>query len=240
MVTLFGQIVNDPLNGILEDGGDSLVSQVLKVFSSTLLIVGTAMGGYIILRKISQTAHDGVFLDKDQASVWMPIRVLAAFSLLTPLPNGWSLSALLMLYAAAKVGAGGANIATDLTVDAFMNGQSFVLQPAALQLSNYHVSFEANLCMFGINASLDNLNSVGGFSSAGDYINQSGLAGDNGFILKSRSYTCGGATIAVEEDQSLLAKLGISADVDINAIREAHATGLNEMQRALRDGAQQL
>lgn len=240
MVTLFGQIVNDPLNGILEDGGDSLVSQVLKVFSSTLLIVGTAMGGYIILRKTSQTAHDGVFLDKDQASVWMPIRVLAAFSLLTPLPNGWSLSALLMLYAAAKVGVGGANIATDLTVDAFMNGQSFVLQPAAPSTVELSRSlFEANLCMFGINASLDNLNSVGGFSSAGDYINQSGLAGDNGFILKSRSYTCGGATIAVEEEQSLLAKLGISADVDINAIREAHATGLNEMQRALRDGAQQ-
>ncbi|HDT2136636.1 DotA/TraY family protein [Enterobacter ludwigii] len=240
MVTLFGQIVNDPLNGILEDGGDSLVSQVLKVFSSTLLIVGTAMGGYIILRKTSQTAHDGVFLDKDQASVWMPIRVLAAFSLLTPLPNGWSLSALLMLYAAAKIGVGGANIATDLTVDAFMNGQSFVLQPAAPSTVELSRSlFEANLCMFGINASLDNLNSVGGFSSAGDYINQSGLGGDNGFILKSRSYTCGGATIAVEEEQSLLAKLGISADIDINAIREAHATGLNEMQRALRDGAQQ-
>jgi conjugal transfer/type IV secretion protein DotA/TraY len=240
MVTLFGQIVNDPLNGILEDGGDSLVAQVLKVFSSTLLIVGTAMGGYIILRKTSQTAHDGVFLDKDQASVWMPIRVLAAFSLLAPLPNGWSLSALLMLYAAAKVGVGGANIATDLTVDAFMNGQSFVLQPAAPSTVELSRSlFEANLCMFGINASLDTINEAGGFSYPSDYINQSGLAGDNGFILKSRSYTCGGATIAVEEDQSMLAKLGISANVDINAIREAHATGLNEMQRALRDGAQQ-
>jgi hypothetical protein len=165
-------------------------------------------------------------------------RVLAAFSLLTPLPNGWSLSALLMLYAAAKVGAE-LNIATDLTVDAFMNGQSFVLQPAALNCRIITFSFEANLCMFGINASLDNLNSVGGFSSAGDYINQSGLAGDNGFILKSRSYTCGGATIAVEEDQSLLAKLGISADVDINAIREAHATALMRCNE-LCDGAQQL
>ncbi|HAF4710419.1 TPA: DotA/TraY family protein [Salmonella enterica] len=237
MVTLFGQIVNNPLNGIVEDGGDSLVSQILKIFSSTLLIVGTGVGGYLVLQKTAKTAHDGQYMDREQGSFWAPIRILAAFSMLTPLPNGWSLSALLMLYAAAKVGVGGANLATDATVDAFMAGQTFVLQPVAPSTVTLARSlFEANMCMFGINASLDAQNNSGGIVFSSDYINQSPI--ENGFILKSKSFTCGGATIAIEENNSILSKLGLSADIDVTAIRNAHTEGLNEMQRSLRDGAQ--
>ncbi|ELW7881178.1 DotA/TraY family protein [Salmonella enterica] len=237
MVTLFGQIVNNPLNGIVEDGGDSLVSQILKIFSSTLLIVGTGVGGYLVLQKTAKTAHDGQYMDREQGSFWAPIRILAAFSMLTPLPNGWSLSALLMLYAAAKVGVGGANIGTDVTVDAFMAGQTFVLQPVAPSTVTLARSlFEANMCMFGINASLDAQNNSGGIVFSSDYINQSPI--ENGFILKSKSFTCGGATIAIEENNSILSKLGLSADIDVTAIRNAHTEGLNEMQRSLRDGAQ--
>ncbi|EAA5420622.1 hypothetical protein CB438_18000 [Salmonella enterica subsp. enterica serovar Newport] len=237
MVTLFGQIVNNPLNGIVEDGGDSLVSQILKIFSSTLLIVGTGVGGYLVLQKTAKTAHDGQYMDREQGSFWAPIRILAAFSMLTPLPNGWSLSALLMLYAAAKVGVGGANLATDATVDAFMAGQTFVLQPVAPSTVTLARSlFEANMCMFGINASLDAQNKSGGIVFSSDYINQSPI--ENGFILKSKSFTCGGATIAIEENNSILSKLGLSADIDVTAIRNAHTEGLNEMQRSLRDGAQ--
>ncbi|EBQ9797339.1 hypothetical protein DM035_24800 [Salmonella enterica subsp. enterica serovar Kottbus] len=237
MVTLFGQIVNNPLNGIVEDGGDSLVSQILKIFSSTLLIVGTGVGGYLVLQKTAKTAHDGQYMDREQGSFWAPIRILAAFSMLTPLPNGWSLSALLMLYAAAKVGVGGANLGTDATVDAFMAGQTFVLQPVAPSTVTLARSlFEANMCMFGINASLDAQNNSGGIVFSSDYINQSPI--ENGFILKSKSFTCGGATIAIEENNSILSKLGLSADIDITSIRNAHTEGLNEMQRSLRDGAQ--
>ncbi len=237
MVTLFGQIVNNPLNGIVEDGGDSLVSQILKIFSSTLLIVGTGVGGYLVLQKTAKTAHDGQYMDREQGSFWAPIRILAAFSMLTPLPNGWSLSALLMLYAAAKVGVGGANLATDATVDAFMAGQTFVLQPVAPSTVTLARSlFEANMCMFGINASLDAQNNSGGIVFSSDYINQSPI--ENGFILKSKSFTCGGATIAIEENNSILSKLGLSADIDVTSIRNAHTEGLNEMQRSLRDGAQ--
>lgn len=237
MVTLFGQIVNNPLNGIVEDGGDSLVSQILKIFSSTLLIVGTGVGGYLVLQKTARTAHDGQYMDREQGSFWAPIRILAAFSMLTPLPNGWSLSALLMLYAAAKVGVGGANLVTDATFDAFMAGQTFVLQPVAPSTVTLARSlFEANMCMFGINASLDAQNNSGGIVFSSDYINQSPI--ENGFILKSKSFTCGGATIAIEENNSILSKLGLSADIDVTAIRNAHTEGLNEMQRSLRDGAQ--
>ncbi|MDY8671960.1 DotA/TraY family protein [Escherichia coli] len=237
MVTLFGQIVNNPLNGIVEDGGDSLVSQILKIFSSTLLIVGTGVGGYLVLQKTAKTAHDGQYMDREQGSFWAPIRILAAFSMLTPLPNGWSLSALLMLYAAAKVGVGGANLGTDATVDAFMAGQTFVLQPVAPSTVTLARSlFEANMCMFGINASLDAQNNSGGIVFSSDYINQSPI--ENGFILKSKSFTCGGATIAIEENNSILSKLGLSADIDVTAIRNAHTEGLNEMQRSLLDGAQ--
>jgi len=232
LVSMFGQIVNDPLNAAIGDGGDTLVSQVIKVFCSSLLIVATAVAGYLLIKKTSQTAHDGVFLDRDKASVWMPIRVLAGFSLLTPLPNGWCLASLLMLFM-AKLGIGIANMGTQATMAAFQAGQTFVLQPVAPSTDSLaRELFRANLCMFGINASLDAVSAAGGLSSAGDYINQSGLPGDDGFILKSRSYTCGGATIDVSSTSAV-------SNIDMTAVQDAHITALNEMQRALRSGAQE-
>lgn len=232
LVSMFGQIVNDPLNAAIGDGGDTLVSQVIKVFCSSLLIVATAVAGYLLIKKTSQTAHDGVFLDRDKASVWMPIRVLAGFSLLTPLPNGWCLASLLMLFM-AKLGIGIANMGTQATMAAFQAGQTFVLQPVAPSTDSLaRELFRANLCMFGINASLDAVSAAGGSSSAGDYINQSGLPEDNGFILKSRSYTCGGATIDVNSASAV-------SNIDMTAVQDAHITALNEMQRALRSGAQE-
>lgn len=232
LVSMFGQIVNDPLNAAIGDGGDTLVSQVIKVFCSSLLIVATAVAGYLLIKKTSQTAHDGVFLDRDKASVWMPIRVLAGFSLLTPLPNGWCLASLLMLFM-AKLGIGIANMGTQATMAAFQAGQTFVLQPVAPSTDSLaRELFRANLCMFGINASLDAVSAAGGLSSAGDYINQSGLPEDNGFILKSRSYTCGGATIDVNSASAV-------SNIDMTAVQDAHITALNEMQRALRSGAQE-
>ncbi|WP_218451777.1 DotA/TraY family protein [Salmonella enterica] len=232
LVSMFGQIVNDPLNAAIGDGGDTLASQVIKVFCSSLLIMATAMGGYLFIKKTSQTAHDGAFLDREKTSFWMPIRVLAGFSMLTPLPNGWCLASLLMLFM-AKLGIGIANMGTQATMSAFQAGQTFILQPVAPSTDSLaRELFRANLCMFGINASLDAVNAAGGFSYAGDYINQSDLPDDNGFILKSRSYTCGGATIDVNSDSAL-------SNIDMSAVQDAHITALNEMQRALRSGAQE-
>lgn len=232
LVSMFGQIVNDPLNAAIGDGGDTLASQVIKVFCSSLLIMATAMGGYLFIKKTSQTAHDGAFLDREKTSFWMPIRVLAGFSMLTPLPNGWCLASLLMLFM-AKLGIGIANMGTQATMSAFQAGQTFILQPVAPSTDSLaRELFRANLCMFGINASLDAVNAAGGFSYAGDYINQSVLPDDNGFILKSRSYTCGGATIDVSSASVL-------SNIDMSAVQDAHITALNEMQRALRSGAQE-
>ncbi|WP_080200125.1 DotA/TraY family protein [Salmonella enterica] len=232
LVSMFGQIMNDPLNAAIGDGGDTLASQVIKVFCSSLLIMATAMGGYLFIKKTSQTAHDGAFLDREKTSFWMPIRVLAGFSMLTPLPNGWCLASLLMLFM-AKLGIGIANMGTQATMSAFQAGQTFILQPVAPSTDSLaRELFRANLCMFGINASLDAVNAAGGFSYAGDYINQSVLPDDNGFILKSRSYTCGGATIDVSSASVL-------SNIDMSAVQDAHITALNEMQRALRSGAQE-
>ncbi|WP_145484269.1 DotA/TraY family protein [Yersinia aldovae] len=232
LLTIYGQIVNDPLAVGSEDGGDTYISSVFKVFTMTLLIVGTAWAGYIAVKKVGHSAHDGQFMDKEQHSLWMPIRVLSGFSMLVPTASGWSLSQLLMLYAASKVGVGAANLASDATVNAFLNGQSFVLQPIAPSTESLARSlFAANLCMFGINASLDGTKAAGGIVYPTDYVNQS--ATGNGFILKSSSFTCGGATLVLPKDENLLSNLGIIASVDQTEIINAHEEGLSEMQSAL-------
>ncbi|MBG6246733.1 hypothetical protein CS369_22145 (plasmid) [Candidatus Symbiopectobacterium sp. 'North America'] len=194
--------------------------------------MATATAGYLITKKTSQTAYDGVFLDREKASMWMPIRVFAGFSMLTPMPNGWCLASLLMLFM-AKLGIGIANMGTQATMSAFQAGQTFVLQPVAPSTDSLtRELFRANLCMFGINTSLDQQASSGGIGFPDDYINQSGLPDNNGFILKSRSYTCGGATIDVNSASAV-------SNIDMSAVQDAHITALNEMQRALRSGAQE-
>jgi conjugal transfer/type IV secretion protein DotA/TraY len=237
LVTLFGQVVNDPLAVGSEDGGDTLIAQIFKVFSSGLLIIATGTTGYLLLKKTAHGAHEGQFLDNQQHSLWMPIRVLSGISLLVPTANGWSLSQLIMLYAASKVGVGLANMGSDAAIDAFMSGQTFVLQPVAPSTESLSRSlFDANLCMFGINASLDQVKANGGITYSSDYVNQGPIA--NGFILKSSSFTCGGSTMAIEQKESLLQQLGVVASVDTNVLRTAHQQGLEAMQEALRTGAE--
>lgn len=230
LVSMFGQIVNDPLNAAIGDGGDTLVARVIKVFCFALLIMATAMGGYLFTKKTAQTAHDGIFLDREKTSMWMPIRVLAGFSMLTPLPNGWCLASLLMLFM-AKLGIGIANMGTQATMAAFQAGQTFIIQPVSPSTENLSKAlFEANLCMFGINASLDSIVKNGGLAFPSDYVNQ--LPQEDGFILRSSSYTCGGATIAVDNSSQV-------SGIDLSSVQNAHIEALNEMQRSLRSGAEE-
>ncbi|MRU34784.1 hypothetical protein FGX56_00790, partial [Xylella fastidiosa subsp. multiplex] len=76
--------------------------------------------------------------------------------------NGWSLSQLLMLWAASLMGVGIANLGVDASVSAFENGQSMVVQPVMPStVSLAHSVFESNLCLHAINAGLAQAESSG-------------------------------------------------------------------------------
>lgn len=88
----------------------SAVGSILTMVNVVILAVGTAWLTWNILAGITQSAWDGELLGKRFHTLWMPIRNAVGIAMLIPAFAGWGAAQLLM-YQAAKMGAGAANIA---------------------------------------------------------------------------------------------------------------------------------
>ncbi|MNB83113.1 hypothetical protein D3C76_257100 [compost metagenome] len=235
LVTIFGEVVNDPLATGNDSGSDTLIAAVFKTTNACLLAVAGFMACYMLFRKVMQSGHDGSMFDRSNHIAWGPIRMLFGIASMVPTANGWCLSQLLMLWGAAQMGIGIANIGTDSALDAFANGQAMIMQPVSPNTEDLARSlYESNLCRYGVNASLDAVANAGGYVTDDDYINQDANADSSGFILKSKYYVCGGAN-ATTADNSVPAT---STQIDTSMIRQAHIDALANMQAQLSTDAE--
>lgn len=239
LVSIFGQVVNNPLASGAAGGGDSVLSTIFQVSNGALLVIGGMFACYIWFRKLTQVAHDGSVYSKEQHTLWGPIRLVWGLASLVPTANGWALSQLLMLWSASLIGIGIANLGTDGAISAFNDGKGMIVQPAMPDtVALARALYEADLCMHAMNAGLALSAQNGGFDFSSEYVQQFGQG--NGFILKSPSQgkVCGGATI----DAKLLATQPQSTNwfggtIDTSTIYQAHLTALNTMQTALSKSA---
>lgn len=231
LVTIFGEVVNDPLATGSGSGSDTLIAAVFKTTNSCLLAVAGFMACYMLFRKIMQSGHDGSMFDRSNHIAWGPIRMVFGISSMVPTANGWCLGQLLMLWGAAQMGIGIANIGTNSALDAFTKGQAMIMQPVSPNTEDLARSlFESNLCMYGVNASLDAVASAGGYVTDNDYVNQDANSDSTGFILKSKYYVCGGANATSAENTATSTS---STQVDTSSIRQAHIDALANMQSQL-------
>ena len=234
LVTIFGEVVNNPLATGNDSGSDTLIAAVFKTTNSCLLAVAGFMACYMMFRKVMQSGHDGSMFDRSNHIAWGPIRMVFGISAMVPTANGWCLSQLLMLWGAAQMGIGIANIGTNAALDAFTNGQAMIMQPVSPNTEDLARSlFESNLCRYGVNASLDAVANAGGYVTDNDYINQDANSDSTGFILKSKYYVCGGANATSAEDTGTTS----STKVDTSSIRQAHIDALANMQSQLSSDA---
>lgn len=109
------------------------VGQILLMVNLTILAAGTFWLMWNILAGITQSAWDGEFLGKRFHTLWMPIRNAIGIAMLIPAFGGWG-AAQLILYQAAKMGAGAANIAV-------ANGAGAFTAPKA---SDFHMTSANN------------------------------------------------------------------------------------------------
>ncbi|MCU1737535.1 MULTISPECIES: DotA/TraY family protein [unclassified Pseudomonas] len=194
LVSIYGNVVNNPLATGGSGGGDTVLASVFQVTNAALLVIAGFFAGYMLFRKLTQSAHDGAVFDKQRHMVWDPIRIVWGLSALVPTANGWALSQLLMLWAASLMGVGIANLGVDASVQAFSEGKSMVAQPVMPSTVSLARSvFEMNLCMHSINAGLAQAEASGALITQDGYIQQNPTA--SGFALKNTSFVCGGADI---------------------------------------------
>lgn len=239
LVSIFGQVVNNPLAGGTNNGGDTILASLFQVINSALLVVGMMFACYILFRRLTQIAHDGSVFGRDKTTLWGPIRLVLGVSSLVPTANGWCLSQLLMLWAASVMGVGIANLGTDGAVAAFDNGQSMVIQPAMPStVTLARALYEANLCLHAINAGNAMTVAAGGLQSPRAYVQQT--ATNSGFMLKNaEGKVCGGAEIDITQlEPSAQSTNWFSETIDTSTIYQAHLRALSEMQSRLSQSAQ--
>ncbi len=237
LVSIYGNVVNNPLATGGAGGSDTILAGIFQVTNGALLVISAMFACYIMFRKVSQTAHDGSVFDREKHTLWGPIRLVWGLASLVPTANGWSLSQLLMLWAASLMGVGVANLGVDASIDAFNNGQSMVAQPVMPSTVNLaHSVFESNLCMHAINAGLAQADASGALITTEGYIQQSPT--HSGFVLKNASFVCGGADINNDFAPQSQSTNWFSGTIDTSDIRQAHLTALQAMQASLTTSAQ--
>ncbi|WP_122378250.1 DotA/TraY family protein, partial [Pseudomonas cannabina] len=236
LVSIYGNVVNNPLAGG-DTSGDTILASIFSVFNGALLVVGAIWACYIVFRKLTRTAHDGSVFDKQQSSIWGPVRLVWGLVSLVPTASGWSLSQLLMLWGASVMGIGIANLGVDNAMEAFTDGTSMVVQPVMPSTVGLaHSVFEANLCLHGINAGIAQAQASGALVTQNGYVQQS--ATQSGFILKNSSFVCGGADIQGDLEPQAVSTNWFGGTIDVSDIRQAHLAALQAMQASLSTSAQ--
>ena len=249
LISIFGEVVNDPL-AITGGTGDTVLASIFKVTNGAMFVIGAIFICYILFNRLANTAHDGAVFDRDKVTLWEPIRVVWGFATLVPTVNGWSLAQLLMLWAAAIIGVGTANLGVDEALAAFEDGKSMVAQPPMPStLDSARELFKANLCKAAINKALDMNEDASGLNPepGKSYVQQTNLPAFTafyGFALKNASFTCGSAMVGSygwdpDKDPGGNGLYKIDYMVDTTPVVKAHATALQNMQNSFIQTSQQ-
>ncbi|MEB0221342.1 DotA/TraY family protein [Pseudomonas sp. AB12(2023)] len=237
LVSIYGNVVNDPLASGGSGGGDTILASVFQVTNAALLVIGAMFATYMMFRRITQSANDGSVFDKQKNLHWDAMRLVWGLSALVPTANGWALSQLLMLWAASLMGVGIANLGVDASVAAFSDGKSMVVQPVMPSTVGLARSvFQMDLCMHSINAGLAQASASGALITQDSYVQQQ--ATSTGFALKNASFVCGGADINNQLEPQAQSTNWFSGTIDTSDLRQAHLQALQQMQSTLSSAAQ--
>jgi len=228
LVMIFGDVVITPF----QPGQATLIGSLFALLNGVLCTVALVWFLTVTLKTLFKGGQDGrVF---SQGRTWLhPVMSLAGFMTLIPTASGWSLSQLIMLWAASTMGIGSANLLTDTGADMISGGMSLVVQPTAPSTrSAARAVFEMNLCKYATNRELSSLYQDGQARTA--LMQTKGGNGD--YITGNGSAVCGSARIP-EPSEGVMDSLFGSA-VNTASVTAASRSALDTMQSTLDAAAQ--
>ncbi|OVZ88289.1 conjugal transfer protein TraY [Yersinia kristensenii] len=229
LVMIFGDVVNNPLNPT----NTSLIGELFFVLNSIIATIAMFWFLAVTLRQTVRAGNQGQVFSSGRTMMF-PVTTLAGFITLVPTPSGWSISQLVVLWAASIMGVGGANMLTDRAADMLQGGKSLVMQPIAPQtLSASRAIFEMNLCMYGINDELNVMYSES--TNAGTHLMQIKSLAD-GYEIGNGSAQCGSARLPVTQKSSGWLPL-FDVPVNVAPLIAAQQNALNQMQNRLSQSA---
>lgn len=226
LVAIFGQVVTSPFN----PGETTLIGSLFGVLNGVLAAIAFFWFMTITLKGIIKSGHEGRVFHGGN-SLLSPVMTLAGFMMMVPTASGWSLSQLVMLWAASTMGIGGANLLTDKAADMISQGYSLVVQPTAPSTrSAARAIFEMNLCKYASNSELQSLYADG---PAGTPM-MTTEGGNGQYVTGNGSAICGTARITAQpQSQSSTWRRIFDSDVNTDSVVAAQKRALDTMQQTL-------
>ncbi|WP_324030849.1 DotA/TraY family protein (plasmid) [Pantoea sp. JZ2] len=228
LVMIFGDVVLTPF----QPGQVTLIGSLFALLNGVLCAVALFYFLVVTLKTLFKGGQDGRVFSTGRT--WLhPVMSFAGFITLIPTASGWSLSQLMMLWAASTMGIGSANLFTDKAADMISSGMSLVVQPTAPSTrSAARAVFEMNLCKYATNSELTTLYQDGQARTA--LMQTKGGNGD--YTTGNGSAICGSARIP-EPSAGVLDSLFGSA-VNTSSVTTASRGALDTMQSTLDAAAQ--
>ena len=228
LVMIFGDVVLTPF----QPGQQTLIGSLFALLNGVLCAVALVWFLIVTLKTLFKGGQDGKVFSAGR-SMLHPLMSFAGFITLVPTASGWSLSQLVMLWAASTMGIGSANLFTDKAADLISSGMSLVVQPTAPSTrSAARAVFEMNLCKYATNSELSSLYQDGQARTA--LMQTKGGNGD--YTTGNGSAICGSARIP-EASSGVLDSLFGSA-VNTASVTTASRGALDTMQSTLDAAAQ--
>ncbi|WP_165393873.1 DotA/TraY family protein, partial [Candidatus Hamiltonella defensa] len=232
LVMIFRDIVNNPLHPT----HTTMIGELFFVFNSLIATIALFWFITVTLRQMVRAGHQGQVFGSGRSALY-PVTVLLGFLSLVPTSSGWSLSQLMVLWAASIMGVGSANLITDKAANLLQGGHSLVIQPIAPQtLTASRAIFEMNLCLYGINNELHTMYTDIGLTTGTPYMRIKTLP--EGFIISNGSAQCGSARLPVTQKKSTWAPI-FDVPVNTEPLILAQKKALNRMQNQLSEAAYQ-
>ena len=228
LVMIFGDVVISPF----QPGQPTLIGSLFALLNGVLCSVALAWFLIVTLKTLFKGGQDGKVFSAGR-SMLHPVMSFAGFISLIPTASGWSLSQLIMLWAASTMGIGSANLLTDKAADMISSGMSLVVQPTAPSTrSAARAVFEMNLCKYATNRELSTLYQDGKARTA--LMQTSG--GNGSYITGNGSAVCGSARIPEPSKGITDGLLGSSVNTD--TVTTAERSAMDTMQSTLDAAAQ--
>lgn len=228
LVMIFGDVVISPF----QPGQATLIGSLFALLNGVLCTVALVWFLIVTLKTLFKGGQDGKVFSAGR-SMLHPVMSFAGFITLIPTASGWSLSQLVMLWAASTMGIGSANLFTDKAADMISSGMSLVVQPTAPSTrSAARAVFEMNLCKYATNRELSSLYQDGQARTA--LMETKGGNGD--YTTGNGSALCGSARIP-EPSTGIIDSLFGSA-VNTESVTTASRGALDTMQSTLDAAAQ--
>ena len=229
LVTIFGDVVTSPFSTT----DTTVIGSLFGILNGVLCAVALFWFLTVTLKGIVKSGSEGKVFGNARTML-APVMSFLGFISLVPTASGWSISQLVMLWAASIMGVGSANLLTDKAVDMMSDGYSLVTQPTSPDTrSAARQIFEMDLCKYAVNAQLQTLYNDSGSASTES---MSTTSSDGSYVTGNGSALCGTASIPTTTRSSSWSLL-FDSDVDTSSIVEAQKTALATMQATLDSAA---